>query len=294
MNDHSSTTALLDTEAPALLGSIHRLSDQDGAVAELRVDQRDPFFFDHPLDHVPGMLMVCGMVELARACVDTAPEGRVEAAMTFRSMCELDPAPVLSLDARDTRRRKVRGYQDATVVADGWFEFTAADDLPERECRVDASRWTKAPASLVHRARGENIMIGDPWQADGHVTAAVLQPPAGHALDGRRPETHPVEGLVEAGRQFATWLPHRFGRWPLDAHMLWIGVTVELPSGLPRSRPVALRWRVAPIAGNKAKLHLDLVPADGRGPVLGSLCYASKVLGPAEYARFRGNGGSAA
>jgi hypothetical protein len=294
MKNPSSATALLDTEPPGLLGPVHRLSDQDGGLVDLRVDQSDPFFFDHPLDHVPGMLMVCGMGELARACVDTASEGRVQGAMTFRSICELDPAPVLLLDASNTERRKVRGMQNSAVVAEGWFEFSAGDDAPERECRVDASRWAPAEASLVHRARNENIMIGDPWQADGHVTAAVLPPPAGHALDAGAPDTHPVEGLVEAGRQFSTWLPHRFGGWPLDAHMLWIGVTADLPAGLPRSLPVALRWRVAPIARNKAKFHLDLVSADGRNPVLGSLCYASKVLGPAEYTRFRGNGGKPA
>ncbi len=293
MNYDRSAVALLDRQALGLLGSVHRWSDRVGGVADLRIDQSDPFFFDHQLDHVPGMLMICGMVELARACAESVPEGRIKGAMTFRSMCELDPAPVLMLDPGDAERRSVRVTQGSTVVADGWFELSPPDYVPMRECQIDARRWMPADATLVHRTRAENVMIGDPWQADGHVTAVVLRPPAGHALDVRRPNTHPVEGLVEAGRQFSTWLPHRFGGWPLDAQMLWIGVTVDLPVGLPRSLPVALRWRVTPITGDKAKLHLDLVCADGRGPALGSLRYASKVLDPAEYARFRGNGGKA-
>jgi len=31
----------------------------------IRVDLQDPVFFDHPLDHVPGMLLVVAGLELA-------------------------------------------------------------------------------------------------------------------------------------------------------------------------------------------------------------------------------------
>jgi hypothetical protein len=268
MRQRSSATALWDHEPPA----------------RLRVDKRDPFFFDHPLDHVPGMLIVCAAAELVRAGTDVRA-GRVRGAMTFRSVCELDPAPALRITGGE-----IRVTQDSTTVADGWFEFSDADDVPERDHRIEPDRWVPASAALVHRARDENIMIGAPRQVDGHVCAVVLPPPHGHALAGRHRDTHAVEYLVEAGRQLSTWLPHRLARWPLDAHMLWIGVTADLPVRLPRSLAVALRWRVAPIAADKAKFHLDLVPADGLGPALGSLCFASKMLGPAEYARFRADG----
>jgi hypothetical protein len=257
-------------------------------MARLRVDRTDPFYFDHPLDHVPGMLLVCGAAELARTRAGDAYDGRVRGAMTFRTICELDPAPTLLLSG-STERGDVKVTQDSVTVADGWFEFSAAAAVPERDCRIEASRSVRASAALVHRARDENIMIGDPWQSGGHVNALVLPPPPGHCLAGHRPGTHAVEYLVEAGRQFSTWLPHRIARWPLEAQMLWIGVTADLPVRLPRALAVALRWREAPITSAKAKFHLDLVPADGQGPALGSLRFASKMLSRAEYARFREN-----
>ena len=38
----------------------------------IRVDLRDPVFFDHPLDHVPGMLLVVAGLELAEHACDAA------------------------------------------------------------------------------------------------------------------------------------------------------------------------------------------------------------------------------
>ncbi|MEU7907070.1 AfsA-related hotdog domain-containing protein [Actinoplanes sp. NPDC049118] len=288
MRQHSTATALWEHEPPDLLEGVHGSAGPGGLTARLRVDQGNPFYFDHPLDHVPGMLILCGAADLVRAAADDAPEGRVRGAMTFRSICELEPAPTLLLPGGE--RGRIEVTQDSETVADGWFEFSAADDVPARDYRIDPGRQVPADAALVHRARDENIMIGAPWQGDGHVTALVLAPPDGHTLAGRRPGAHAVDYLVEAGRQFSTWLPHRLARWPLDAHMLWIGVTVDLPVSLPRTLAVALRWRAAPISADKAKFHLDLIHADGRGPALGSLHFASKMLTPAEYARFRGNG----
>lgn len=38
---------------------------------ELLVDQSHPFFFDHKLDHVPGLLLAEGMLQLAMRAVGT-------------------------------------------------------------------------------------------------------------------------------------------------------------------------------------------------------------------------------
>jgi hypothetical protein len=294
MNQRRSATAAPSShESPSPVGPVRQGCGPEEWTADLSIDQTDPFFFDHPLDHVPGMLMVCGMVNFARTCGHTLPEGRVKAAMSFRAMCELDPLPVLLLESTESGRRNVRVTQDSLTVADGWFEFATVDNVLPWEGQADGNGQAAAEASLVHRARSENIMLGDPWRVDDEVTAPVLPPRRGHSLSGPRPDVHSVESLVEAGRQFSTWLPHRFGAWPLDAQMLWVGVTVDLPMALPRSLPVALRWQVASTPRDKAKFHFDLIAADGHGPVLGSLLYASKALGPDEYTRFRENRGAA-
>src|SRR4051794_28079667 len=107
MNSHVSPTALKNRAASTLLGPVRRLSGQDSWMAALRVDQSDPFFFDHALDHVPGMLILCGMVAVVRECNGTAHDGRVAGALTFRRMCELEPAPLLLLESNHTGRGQV-------------------------------------------------------------------------------------------------------------------------------------------------------------------------------------------
>lgn len=276
-----------------LLGPVRPLHDRGGWVADLRVDQTDPFFFDHPLDHVPGMLLVCAMADLVVVGADIPEAGRVTAEMTFHSMAELGPELELYVGRFDGRRcHTVRIAQESTLVADGWVEF-ASVDLPAWPSHLEGSGRPPAQGSLVHRVRPENVMIGDPSVTDDQVTAAVVSPVEGHALSGRRPDVRRTEGVVEAGRQLCTWLLHRMGGWSLDTQILLHGVTVDLPLGMPRSLPLTLRWRTLPLPAGRVRFRFDLIAGgDGtgdEGSVVGSLIYTGMVMRPKVYARFRAN-----
>ncbi|NEA28219.1 AfsA-related hotdog domain-containing protein, partial [Actinomadura bangladeshensis] len=67
---------------------------------ELVVDESDPFYFDHPLDHVPGMLLFSGLLELAGRADGLRAGGRrparVVAGLDFTRFCELDRGTTLS------------------------------------------------------------------------------------------------------------------------------------------------------------------------------------------------------
>src|SRR5690349_10728812 len=71
--------------------------------APMQVDQDHPFFFDHPLDHVPGMLLVAQLLDLARVVAPgTAnpwPGRRLKLALDFPRFCELDLAAAMHLTA---------------------------------------------------------------------------------------------------------------------------------------------------------------------------------------------------
>ena len=102
-------------------------------VATLRVDQGNLFFFDHPNDHVPGMLMFEGMRQLA---LDVA--GRLtrvgnetpritQAAVSFSSFAELDQgveiaAHLLESDiAGEAFRMRLEARQQGKVVTEAFF-----------------------------------------------------------------------------------------------------------------------------------------------------------------------------
>ena len=55
-----------------------------------RVDLHDPVFFDHALDHVPGMLLIAAGLEMAEYASMLAPDG-VRLRLSFNRFCELGP-----------------------------------------------------------------------------------------------------------------------------------------------------------------------------------------------------------
>src|SRR5437773_476587 len=57
--------------------------------AALRVPHGDPFYFDHPLDHMPGILLVHGLLDLVSTICATDlddPRCRLRLSLSFPSM----------------------------------------------------------------------------------------------------------------------------------------------------------------------------------------------------------------
>lgn len=109
-----------------------------GIVSDLIVDQGHPCLFDHPLDHVPGMLVMeaCRQGALLAATQATArpPEALITAcAMRFESFAELDAVarcvatPGVITERDDGRVAvpvEVRIEQDGRTVATSTLEVT--------------------------------------------------------------------------------------------------------------------------------------------------------------------------
>lgn len=259
---------------------------------ELVVDESDPFYFDHPLDHVPGMLLFSGMLDLA-VRADSARSrgrraGRVVAGLDFTRFCELDRGTTLSCRPVPGRNRAwtVAARQGAREVCAGSIAFTD-DDAPAAgppgpgrpPAAIPPSR--QAPADLVHRHRPENILVGEPVRRGrGAVEAAVLRPP------GRdRSAWSPVE-IVEAGRQFATLLEHSEHGRPMDARLLWVALRLDVPFRLDGAVPLLLRWPVARVPGPRSRCAATLADA-ATGADLGSLAYEAYAVDAERYERTR-------
>ncbi|WP_433468772.1 AfsA-related hotdog domain-containing protein [Spirillospora sp. CA-128828] len=259
---------------------------------ELVVDESDPFYFDHPLDHVPGMLLFSGLLELAvRADALRARgrrPGRVVAGLDFTRFCELDRGTTLSCRPVPGRNRAwtVAARQGAEEVCGGSVAF--AGEAPEPSAAAapltPSARAGRAPAELVHRRRPENILVGEPVRRSlGVVECAVLRPPAG---EGPPPEFRgPVE-IVEAGRQFATMLEHEEHGRPIDATLLWVALRLDIPYRVGRDVPLLLRWPVTRVPGRRSRCAATLADAS-TGADLGSLAYEAYAVDPEQYERTR-------
>jgi hypothetical protein len=82
----------MSTEADVVLGPA-----LDAGVWPLRVQTEHPVLFDHPLDHVPGMLVLEGLRQAGRALLGRPDAQLAGCDVSFRRFLELDrPASVLA------------------------------------------------------------------------------------------------------------------------------------------------------------------------------------------------------
>ncbi|WP_412517116.1 hypothetical protein K8Z49_46675 [Actinomadura madurae] len=263
---------------------------------ELVVDEADPFYFDHPLDHVPGMLLFSGLLDLAARADRLRARGRrperVVAGLGFTRFCELDRGTTLSCRPVPGRNRAwtVAARQGGEEVCGGSIAFNG--ETPRPPARTGTRTGTagaaapsrSAPADLVHRHRPGNVLVGEPVRRGRAVVeAAVLQPPAG---EGPPPAFRSPVEIVEAGRQFATLLEHAEHGRPMDTTLLWVGLRLDIPYRVARDVPLLLRWPVARVPGRRSHCAATLADA-ATGAHLGSLAYEAYAVDPEQYERAR-------
>jgi A-factor biosynthesis hotdog domain len=278
---------------PGVITSVARRGPQRSAL--LVVDQEHPFFFDHPLDHVPGMQLVTGLLELVRASGDprlgvrgARGGSRIRLEVNFTKICETDRRVVLFAEPKTADSGTawdVRAVQDEHTVCAGSVELVR-DDRPRPAWAPPAGAVTPIDPQLVHRSDPRNVVLGEPAVTDERYEVPLISPPSGHFLLRHDERRYGVEEIVESGRQFLTALSHVAHGRDRDARMLWLTLSADLPTEPVRSVPLALRWPVSPARGNTATFDYTVL-AGGTAHALGSLHYVIKCVSPAVYRRLR-------
>ncbi|WP_338320889.1 AfsA-related hotdog domain-containing protein, partial [Streptomyces lonarensis] len=220
----------------------------DGWTGRLRVDESDPFFYDHPLDHVPGMLLLEGMLRTAAHAADrAAPVGapptdgpygpRHVAALELRltRLCRPDPPARVEVapdpGAGGAARYTVRVVQDGAEVCGGTVLLGGARAATAPGPGGGAARVPRprpgraADARLVHKWRPEAVLVGPLSRESDGFRADLLAPRDGHGAG-----VHPTTLLVECARQFATMAGHLVAEVPLDWQFLLTTITVATPA----------------------------------------------------------------
>ncbi|GLZ29814.1 hypothetical protein Lesp02_20040 [Lentzea sp. NBRC 105346] len=261
-----------------------------GWLANLNVDRSDPFFYDHPLDHVPGILLVCGLLDLV-GHASGSPGPRLRLSLGFPAFCEHDdPVELVATPSSEAVRGRweVSAVQRGRSVCEGWIGHLGR---PE-PAGVPGAESENAPirAELVHRVNPDNIAIGTIEERDGNRSVPVLPPKRGHFLERCDNGTHSAEKLIEAARQATTMIPIEFGGHPADSKFLWLSVAADLPHGVPSRVPTALRFGHDHGRGSRYRFLFELVTGDA---VLGRLVSECAVMTAGTYAALRPKGAGA-
>jgi hypothetical protein len=246
-----------------------------------RVDPADPVFFDHPLDHVPGMLLVVAGLELAEHAAMLQPD-TVSLRLTFIKFCELD-APVEVSAIRETGGNRIEFVQSGRSIARGMLRRpdTGPTAVP---APVPTLRGGSISGELVHRADPRNIALGPLTVQGGRVWARIREEAA---IGGLPPRACGVASIVEAARQFAIAILHRWGGHPMGIKMIFVGITADVPTAVPLSRMArALSWQVTS-AQQTRKLDIAVYALGDRATKVGTIVIASRCVGEVEYAQLR-------
>ncbi|WP_212822640.1 AfsA-related hotdog domain-containing protein [Catellatospora sp. TT07R-123] len=252
--------------------------------ARLHVDQEHPFYFDHPLDHVPGMLLVAGLLDLARAVAgDPAAawaEHRLLLSLSFPRFCELTEPTALQCAPSGRDAWALRAEQAGLPVCEGTLAVAPGRPGPGDTAPPAVG---PAPAHLVHRVHDRNVMVGELSRPHADVAeAAVLTSDAfAHCGDRRAPEE-----IIEATRQLCIMLGHVAHGRPADTQVVWLDVTADLPGAAPRDEALTLRWRPSPPErGGRASFPFALVTGSGRE--VGTITCRSHTMSRRAYEKIR-------
>ncbi|GAA4425612.1 hypothetical protein GCM10023148_28560 [Actinokineospora soli] len=250
-------------------------------VATLEVARDDPYFFDHPLDHMPGMALVCGLLDMVRRAGIGAPEAPgawMSLSLEFPAFCELT-APVELEAVPLPGATALRVTQAGKVVCEGSVAFR---EFVLRGRQGEYTPTAPADPVLVHRQRAENVLIGTPVIAEVS-SVDVLRPPAGHRLATGEGAPLRVETLIDATRQFGTLLCHEEFKRSADTTLVLLGLDVDVACGL--TGEVRLSRRQTPTPRSRHKDGIDVF-ADGE--VAGRVVFDYFSAKPGVYRRMRG------
>jgi len=255
--------------------------------ARLLVDESNPYFFDHPLDHVPGFLMLEGMLQLVERITSAAAFIR-RLELQFKRFCEKAPPPTVRAAAADSSRFLVQVVQQDRQVATGRLEVVEA---PPVVAAVSPSRGRAATAALVHKSNRDNVVIGS-VQANAlrdRCRGEMLLPRPGHALDEGGATDVSALYLLEAGRQFALIVAHEYEGIPLGLPMNLLSLRMALDRPLARGELLHMECARQPISrfGSMTLAHftLELHSSEGR---IGEIVITAQVVSEATYLRQRG------
>lgn len=259
----------------------------DGSLqAQLCVDESQPYFFDHALDHVPGILMLEGLLQLA--AWGGQPGAWVQhIKLSFRRFCEKAQPVLIRLQAEGAN-----GWAGTVEQAGDTAcrcQLVLATALPAATVIAATSERGRSAAELVHKQQAENILVSPLFDlADGVKACETHAPPSGHVLAAGADGRYGTLYLLETTRQFVMLIAHTVWNVPLGLPMNLLSIQLDLERPVRHDESITISHRPMPLAAHEesAIVVVDCKLASA-GVAIGRATIVAQALTRAGYAKQR-------
>lgn len=212
--------------------------------SSLAVDPAHRLYFDHPLDHLPGLLLLAAMQEMAWRIGSTSrPTYTLQLQARFSQWCHLDHPVQLRGVQLNNQGLELSAWQQERLRCSMQIQLQAG--APPPPAPPGARTLAPCAAAPLNKSHAENVMIAPPEFQGEALRASVLTPSLGHALAGLEPDDLGTLYLLEAFMQTQRYLNHQqsqsHGQRLRDT---LCGVSIQLQRRLHRLEPVDI-WRPA-------------------------------------------------
>lgn len=247
--------------------------------ATLRVDEGHPYFFDHPLDHVPGILLIEGVLQLIEHAVPALRgDAMFISALNVRFQRYVMKARPVAIELRQDGHHSytARVMQDDQLmctcnlaVSPGQVPAPSAELTPAHPCQ--RQDW-------LHKARAENVLVSD---IDPQARVLACPIPPGQFFEDGHPRQHSMVYFLEIARQAYMQIAHGTLRIPLKTPMNLLVLDFTLTRPIGRHKALALAPQNAlPTNAQAFKTNRIVIELRADGLPLGTATVTAQVLSP--------------
>jgi hypothetical protein len=225
--------------------SLHRLIDKpehttDGMNALLQVNETHPYFFDHALDHVPGILLLGGILQLvdlykAEQCAGATFVSSID--IQFKRYADKALPIHIILTALSTTEYEVQVIQNNQLLC------LCDVGVAAMGRRLTAHGVTVQPCQqphFLHKARSENILVSDLVTQGTALSVKTSAVPADHYFAQGDHSFLSILYFLEIARQCFMLVAHQTLDIPVGMPMNLLQLRFALNTPIPRHSSLEL------------------------------------------------------
>ncbi|MCP4748139.1 MAG: hypothetical protein GY874_18690 [Desulfobacteraceae bacterium] len=256
--------------------------------AALNVDESHPYFFDHPLDHVPGILILHGALELYTIAAKqlSANDFFVSSiAIDFKKICEKTMPIVIELSFSQTDPAKLLECQCNVVQNNRSTATLSIEAKPvqtgKRPLEFKSEKTAQAyhDPAVLHKHKAKNVLVSEYTTKDGYLFFDLITPPPGHVLCCDNRGIYSMLYILEVTRQCGMIILHKISKIALDTPMILMSLTFCLDRPAFGGGALQISHALAGnnISGNSAMGSMDFSLHDSTG-VIGSSTISTLIV----------------